>query len=262
MMGFADGRNGATTANPGVAAQFASVDLDVDGRDVGGLNLALRPSLSMSGRVAFRGSGSPPANLTTIRVSMSSSSAADGTVVFGLTGGAARTIAASVGADGAFQIVGIVPGWYTVSTNSPAGWRLRSVVANGRDLLDEPLQVDTGSMDITDAVVTFIDARSEVAGTLGTASGQPASEFTVLVFPVERTYWRAGARRIRTARPGSDGAFNIMDLPGGEYLLAALTDVDPSDLRDARFLEQIVGAAVKITVVDGQTTRQELRIAR
>ena len=51
-------------------------------------------------------------------------------------------------------------------------------------------------------------------------------------------------------------------LPAGEYFLAALTDVDPRDLQDPAFLEQIVGASVKVAVIDGQKVRQDLRIAR
>jgi hypothetical protein len=133
---------------------------------------------------------------------------------------------------------------------------------NGRDLLDDQLEISGVSADITDAVVTFVDARSELAGSLTAVSGQPASEFTVLAFPVDRSYWRPGARRIKTARPASDGAFSIMDLPAGEYFLAALTDADPRDLQDQAFLEQVVGASVKITVIDGQKVRQDLRIAR
>ena len=259
LVTFDDGRNGATTVNPGLAPAFAMIDLDVDGNDISGVNLTLRPAFSMSGRVEFQGQTKPP-NPAAIRISLAPSSPAGSTAVLNAFG-AGQLPVAPARADGTFQIEGIVPGTYAV-TASLAGWRPRSVMVNGRDVLDEPLQIDGGSTDITDAVVTFIDVRSELAGTLTTASGQPASEFTVLVFPAERSYWRPGARRIKTVRPASDGAFGIMDLPAGDYLLAALTDVDPSDLQQASFLEQIVGAAVKITITDGQKTRQDLRIAR
>jgi hypothetical protein len=77
--------------------------------------------------------------------------------------------------------------------------------------------------------------------------------------PVDRELWRAGARRIVSSRPQSDGRFTF-DVPPGDYALAAVTDFDPLDLTDPAWLEQIVGAGVKVTVAEGARTRQDLRI--
>lgn len=261
-MALTDGRTGTTTDNPDVAPRFAYADLDVNGADITGVVLTLRPSLSLSGRVEFQGATKPPANFAGVSLTIAAPGGPMPIILNGAPVGATGPARAQVREDGTFQAVGIIPGTYTVTATVPAGWRLRSVVVNGRDVLDHRLQVDGASTDISDAVVTFVDARSELGGTLTTVFGQPATEFTVLAFPVDRGYWRPGARRIKTVRPASDGAFSIMDLPAGEYLLAALTDVDPRDLQDSAFLEQIVGAAVKIIITDGQKTRQDLRIAR
>ena len=109
---------------------------------------------------------------------------------------------------------------------------------------------------------TFDKQYNELAGTLTSPDGAPASECIVVVFPADESYWRPGARRVRSTRPASDGAFTVVDLPAGEYLIAALGEVDPDEWQQPDFLRQLVPAAVKVTIADGQTTRQDLRISR
>jgi hypothetical protein len=132
----------------------------------------------------------------------------------------------------------------------------------GRDALDTPLEIGLNGTDLTDAVITLTDARAEISGTLQTAAGQPASEYFVVVFSADRAHWFAGSRRVLSTRPGSDGRFVVADLPGGDYLVAALTDLDRSDLLKPSFLEQLVPAAIKVTVPEGSRVRQDLRIGR
>jgi hypothetical protein len=61
-------------------------------------------------------------------------------------------------------------------------------------------------------------------------------------------------------RPASDGRFTFVNLPAGEYFLAALADDDPVDWQLSAFLEQVVPAAIKVTVTDGAQTTQGIRI--
>jgi len=61
-------------------------------------------------------------------------------------------------------------------------------------------------------------------------------------------------------RPASDGRFSVADLPAGDYLIAALTDVEPDEWKRAEFLGQLVAAGVKVTIRDGERTVQDLRL--
>jgi hypothetical protein len=72
--------------------------------------------------------------------------------------------------------------------------------------------------------------------------------------------WQPRSRRILFARPATDGRFVFVDPPAGEYLIAALGDLDPLDLQDVAFLEQIAPSAVKIAVKEGERKVQDLRI--
>jgi hypothetical protein len=50
-------------------------------------------------------------------------------------------------------------------------------------------------------------------------------------------------------------------LPPGNYLLAAVDDLDPQDLTDQKFLETVAGASLKLTLAEGEKKRQDLRLA-
>jgi hypothetical protein len=70
------------------------------------------------------------------------------------------------------------------------------------------------------------------------------------------------ARRARAIRPATDGRFRIAGLPPGEYLLAALTDVEQGEWLDPSFLEKLVPASVRVALAEGEKKNQDLRIAK
>jgi hypothetical protein len=80
------------------------------------------------------------------------------------------------------------------------------------------------------------------------------------MFPVDRTYWTDGSRRIVSARADVKGVYTIGGLPPGEYYVCALTLLDRSQQYDASFLEQLVAASIKITLGEGETKTQSLRV--
>jgi hypothetical protein len=65
---------------------------------------------------------------------------------------------------------------------------------------------------------------------------------------------------VRATRPSTQGTFSFADLPAGDYLLAVVTDLDPRTWRQSDFLEQIASAGVKVSLAEGQTKTQDLRV--
>ena len=49
-------------------------------------------------------------------------------------------------------------------------------------------------------------------------------------------------------------------LPAGEYYVAAVTELEPGDLADPAFLEQLAAAAFKITLADGEKKQQDVKL--
>ena len=244
---------------------WASADVAVTGNDVAGVTLSLQPALRFSGRIAFDpATAEPPADLTKLTVRLLSTKSRGSSAIGRTAFGTIPIPPAQVRTDGTFEVGGVMSGSYRVSiTGAPAEWWLRSAVVGGRDVLDDALEVGRGSStDIAGATLTLTDRHSELAGTLQTPAGSATTDYFVVVLPANRELWVVPSRRIRSTRPASDGRFAFADLPAGDYLLAALADLDPADLEDRAFLEQLVAAAVKVPLGEGQRKTQDLRIGR
>ena len=231
--------------------------------DVSGLTLTLRPPMTLSGRLRFDGVESkPPANLTQLRVMLFPPGLRNVR-----SGVAIETIAfvppGTVRADGTFELANVVPGRYLLSVAGPAlentNWWARAAMLGGRDLLDGEVEI-SGDTDLAGVEVTFTDRRSELSGTLQTGAGDAASDVFVIAYAADRRFWGPNARRVQAVRPGVDGKYAIKDLPAGEYLLAAVTDIDQNEWQDSAFLERLQPASIKVTIADGEKKTLDLRV--
>ena len=243
----------------GESILWAMTDFTVTTEDVSGLLLVLQPSLTISGRLQFDGSTPPPADRTSLRIAIGTGSGQS--VINGTVFGSLIVPPALVRADGSFEFRSVVPGTYRLSiTPTPQGWTLRSAIIEGRDLVDLPLEVR--GADMTGLTIRFTDRNAELHGTIQTSAGDAVSRYVVVTLPADRTLWRPGSRWIRLARPSGDGAFSIDGLPGGDYLLALLTNATTADLERTDFLEQAAPAAIRVRVDEGARVRQDLRVGQ
>jgi protocatechuate 3,4-dioxygenase beta subunit len=241
---------------------WAITEVAVDGQNISGVSLSLQPGMTVSGRLAFEGTRSEPAGDLSRAMVMLLPSAPGGGGRVMMFGAGAGPGGGPVDSSGKFALTGITPGKYTVvaSFNSPeATWTLKSAVFKGRDALDYPLEVAPNE-EIANAVITFSDQTQTVSGKLSDASGRPSPDFTIVVFPADKNLW-AATRRIKTTRPGTDGRFNIADLPAGDYRIAALVDIAPGEANDPAFLDQLVPASVAFVLKDGENKLQDLKLS-
>jgi len=250
----------SAVAGTGAGKLWAMTDVAYSGDAVTGVRLVLRPALHFAGRAAFAGAPMPAGFAATIRLTQIStrsefSSGANPDAL-------AAPAVGRIGPDGTFDVAGLTPGVYAVSVTGAGPWRAQSVVAGGRDVLDVPLELPS-SADVRDAVVSFSRQRAELSGTLLAPAGAvvPASDYTIVAFPTDRGFWLPGARRIQSARAAADGHFSLADLPGGEYFLVAVTDIEPDDLADPDFLSTLSAAATRLRLADGEVRTQDLRLA-
>jgi len=234
---------------------WAMTDVAVSGQDISGLELKLAPGLTVSGKLVFQ-SEKTPVSVDLSKVSVS-------VLPQGPTSMGAPSVLAQ--ADGTFVMPGVGPGEYRLTANVPAGtaatspWALKSAIVNNIDAVDVPFSVRT---DVGGAVITFTDRPTELTGSLLDTTGKPALEYFIVVFSVDRSFWTPQSRRIRSARPGNTGSYRIAGLPPGEYHVCAMTDLEPSLLYTAGYLEPLVAASIKLTLADGEKKAQDLKIAR
>lgn len=230
---------------------WASADIVVDGQNLSNVMLSLQQGISVSGQLRFEGSTPPPADLTRLRVTL----APFGSNPFG---GAAS---GRVDASGRFSIASVVPGRYRVTASGAPGWFVESANVGGQDALDIPVEIK-GNQNLPSVQITFTDRQTELTGTLADSRSQPATDYTLVVFPSDSRFWMRSARRIQTARPATDGRFTFRNLPAGDYLLAPVVDLEPGSHYDAGFLQQLEANAVRITLQPGEKKIQDLTVGR
>ena len=251
------------TPGPRGASIWAVRELTIVGADVDGVGLTLEAGISVSARSDSRVSRSSHRWISPVRVSLEDPALRlmrPGTPI------SAHHVHAA----------GVRPRRWIVHDRQPrarhlpvfiggtgidsASWWPRSAITGERDLLDGLIEIGRET-SMAPVVVTFSDRRSELSGTLQAQTGTPASDVFVIAYAADRKFWGPHARRVQAVRPGVDGRFAIKDLPPGDYLLAALTDVDQDEWQDMAFLEGLVPASIKVTIAEGEKKVQDLRIA-
>ena len=241
---------------------WAGTDVHVTGVDITGIALALRPGLQMTGKVLVDAVGETAWRIEDLRVTLRPEAIRSPAAIVDVPVSTSIPVTGIVSADGTFRVTGILPGRYvpTVTTAAPIkGWQLESAIVSGRDVLDHGLEIDS---DDVSAVLTFTNRLTELAGSLQTPAGQPATEYYVIVFPSDRDLWRPRARRVQTTRPDTAGRFTFVGLPAGDYQIAALTDVEPDEWNDPNFLAALLPASIKLSLQAGERKTQDLRIGR
>jgi carboxypeptidase family protein len=245
-------------AAPGTLPQivWASADVAIDGENVSGLALTLEPGLVISGQIRFEsGTQKPPPDVRAMRVSLQAVQTQGGATI--------SPGAATPDANGQFRLLGATPGRYRLGasgpgTGRPGGWLLKSATVNGLDTLDTPFVLQP-NQSVADAVITFTDRLAQLTGSVRNPSGAPATDFTVVAFPSDQALWSPQSRRIQGVRPGADGTFLIRSLPAGNYLLAAIDDVEPGEWFDPAFLQRLP-RAIAVSIADGEQKVQDIRL--
>lgn len=220
----------------------------VDGQPTVSADISLQPARSISGVVVFEMERVPDLSRSRYTVVLNT---AAGSPSF------SQPPQAQVGVDGRFTLNGVVPGKY----NLRVGANMKSAIVEGQDTLDFPFEV-TGDRDIGDAVLTVTDKSTEISGTLTDAAGKPAVDYMIIAAAADTRYWTPGSRRVITARPAIDGRYMFRALPPGDYLVAAVTDLDPGGQFDPEFLKTLEPASMRIKLAEGAKIAQDLRIGR
>ncbi len=233
---------------------WGRVDLAVDGNPLTNIVLPLQRGLDVSGAIDFDGTPPQPPELARMRVQLTPAAAAEAE--------SGSTPPAAAYAAGRFTVHGVPPGRYRISASGlPAGWTLKSAMFGGQDVLDGTLEVKPGD-EIAGGIVTFTNRSTELAGTLQDQNGKPLADYTIVAFSADRRFWTPNSRRIQAMRPSTDGRFSFRNLPAGEYRLIAVVDPEPGEWFDPAFLDQLLGAAMPISIVEGSKRTQDVRVVR
>jgi hypothetical protein len=269
---MADGLRARGSVPPRADYLWATDTVVTSGTDITGVALVLAPGLRMRGRIVIDGTaGQRRPDVSTARVGIAATwpgrgSAANARLAMDVQ------FPITVGPDGSFDLPNLPPATYSFTCTLPSsapevrrGWWLRSATVDGKDILDEPYTLDPSatfdqSVTVPTVVLTLTDRHSSLSGAFQDATGRATSAITVLVFPTNPAWWGETSRRVRVQRPGTDGKYSFVDLPPGDYVLAAVTDMEPDAWRDPAFLRSLLVGGVQVTIGEGEQKTQDLRI--
>jgi uncharacterized protein (DUF2141 family) len=235
----------------GTQRLWASAQVVVDaGTPPPPLTMVLQPGRSIAGQILFEMARPPDLYRARQSVTLVPAPAAQPTTTFG------PPPRATIGPDGQFVLSGVIPGRYFLRAD---GGTMKSAIVDGEDTLDAPLVID-GDRDITNVTITLTDRKTTLAGRIMDPAGAAASDCTIVIASADRRYWTPASRRIAASRPAIDGRYQFRNLPPGDYLLAAVTDLEPGGQYDPAFLGALVGASVRVTLAEGASRTQDLRV--
>jgi hypothetical protein len=180
-------------------AQEARQMIQVVGMDIDGLVIVTGSGGTVRGKVVSD-DGRPVAGLDRLSVRARPLTWAARSSTLGASGNG------RVNADGTFELKAVV-GPVVLSIGTLTGdWTLKSVEVNGRNLADDPIEVQHGGV-VNGVQVVRTNRPTYFRGTLLDDKERPA-EGTVLVFPDDRSRWRDDSRTVRATRPDQQSEFD------------------------------------------------------
>jgi hypothetical protein len=164
-----------------------------------------------------------------------------------------------------FRLMGLNEITYLMVEGVPDGWAVKSMIVDGVDMTDQPIDLRSGRAATVRFVLT--DRVPVVTGTVvaepSRDSGDRANQ-NVVVFPEDAQKWTYPSRHVRMVRTDGQGAFRISGLPGDErYLAIAVDYLEEGEWTDPEFLEQMRSRASSFSLGETEQKAIELRtIAR
>ena len=166
-----------------------------------------------------------------------------------------------VGKDGTFEFKGAF-GPTVLSVNPlPAGWVVKAIEYEGRDVADGLIDVKHGDA-IAGIRVVLTNRPTVVRGAIRDEKTQAPADGTVILFATDSAKWREESRSIRSARPDQNGRFEVRGLPPGEYLAVALDYVQDGQWNDPEFLEGLKSIADRFTLNESETKALDLNVQK
>jgi protocatechuate 3,4-dioxygenase beta subunit len=220
--------------------------------DIEGVVLSLQPGVRVSGRLEFEGNAPRPlaSRLQQVPVLLEAAR---------VPANGETELPGRVEADGQFAVPGAPPGQYLLRVGgSPEGWMFKSATWRGRNVSDEPFDLES---DANDVVITFTDRWTGMHGVVQGPRG-PDRDATVLIFPMDQEGWTnygLSSRRVRSVRTSRSGDYSVHSIPTGDYYVVAVPDERAADWRDPAFLGSLTSVAARVTIRDGDQKLVGLR---
>ena len=137
---------------------------------------------------------------------------------------------------------------------------LKSVVINGEDITDTPMEFPAGQT-VSGMQIVLTKKVTSLMGQITDSRGNPVLDATIVVFPGDERLWTYQSRFIKAARPDQDGKFRVTGLPGPErYLAVALQGLEEGQAGDPEFLTAIKNLATRVELGEGESKSVDVKL--
>jgi hypothetical protein len=233
--------------------ELARMDLVVGTEDVEGLTLVTAPGAVINGTIVSDTGETFDFRPQQLQVSARLASPETQGAGQGGPGGS------RLGDDWSFSLRNVIDP-ILVRTSSPQGWTLKSVLLNGQDITDTPMEFPPGQT-IGGLQIVMTKKVTTLSGLVTDGRGNPALDATVVVFPSDEKLWMYQSRFIKAARPDQDGRYRMTALPGGtDYLVVAVQRLEDGQAGDPEFLGSVRDSAVKLELGDGESKAVDVKL--
>ena len=234
--------------------EMAKLDLTVGADDVEGVTLVMAPGARATG-IVVSDTGEPidfrPQQL---QIAARLTNADASTIGMGAAG------VARVADDWSFELTNLTDARF-VRAATPQGWTLKSVMLNGQDIIDSPMEFAPGRT-VPGLQVVLTKKVSALSGQVADTKGQPVIDATVVVFPDDEKLWTYQSRFIKAARPDQQGQYRLTALPPNEhYLAVAIQGLEDGQAGDPEFLATIKDLATTFSVAEGETKAVDVKLS-
>ena len=252
LSNVAPGRYQVQARSGGREFELARMDLSVGNEDVDGITLVTSPGAIVNGTVVS--DTGEPFDFRAQQLQVGARPASPDAMPGGPAGGA------RVNEDWSFTVRGITDA-VMFRASPPSGWMLKSVLLNGQDITDVPVELPAGQT-VGGAQIVLTKKVTTLSGQVTDSRGNPVLDATVIVFPSSDKLWTYQSRFIKTARPDQDGRYKMTALPGsGDYLVVALQGLDDGQAGDPEFLAVIKDLGTKLELGDGEIKAVDVKLS-
>jgi 5-hydroxyisourate hydrolase-like protein (transthyretin family) len=221
--------------------------VDVIGSDIRDVSISLTRGVDISGRLTFEGKSAASASPIVVTLSPSEAETQFSTGVD-----------AKVQPDGSFVLSEVGDGSYSINVFSKCSeCYLRSAKANGVDLLDKGVQIDSGNASSSITVV-YSSNTANVNGTVTAKDDLPAAGALVVLVPDLATHQKSD--HYRSSTTDQYGRFELRGVPPGHYKAFAWEKISEDSYKDPDFLKPFENVAESVDVSENDRKSVQLKL--
>jgi hypothetical protein len=142
------------------------------------------------------------------------------------------------------------------------GWYFKAALFDGQDITDSGMEFTPGR-SYDGLQVVFTRKVTDLSGLLTDDKNKPVLDATVVIFPADSQRWTLSSRFIRTARPDTNGRFNLKGLPPlDDYMIIAVQNLESGQGSDPDFLTRARDEAKPLSLTEGETKNFDLKLSK